>query len=130
MFQNRFRLRKKSEVDHVFRRGKMISGGMVLLKFMPNRVAHVRVAILVGTKISKLAVQRNRIKRRLRESLQPLLLTLPSVDLLVVARTLKIADVHFLELTKECELLLRKLPLVARPALSPVPHTLSIPPAQ
>lgn len=109
MFSDNFRLRKKSDVDHVFRRGKMISGGLLLFKFVPSRVPHARTAVLVGTKISKLAVKRNRIKRRLREAVQPLLPGLPPIDLLVIGRTLKIADVHFSELTKECELLLRKL---------------------
>lgn len=46
---------------------------LLILAWAPNDVDHVRVGFVVSKRVAKLAVQRNRTKRRLGEAVRPLL---------------------------------------------------------
>lgn len=53
----------------------------------PNGRAHARLGLAISRKSATSAVQRNRIKRLVRESFRRHLRELPSVDFVVLART-------------------------------------------
>lgn len=63
-------LRKKKEIEELFKTGRGKKSGFLLLKFMPSADGETKVAVIVSKKISKLAVARNRNKRKVRAALQ------------------------------------------------------------
>ncbi|MBF8280690.1 MAG: ribonuclease P protein component [Candidatus Magasanikbacteria bacterium] len=73
MLSAKFRLRQDKDFTRVFRGGRRASAGLVLITFSPNRLREPRYAVVVGTKVSKRAVVRNRLKRRIREQLRLLI---------------------------------------------------------
>lgn len=102
MFASQFRLRKKEDVDLIFKKGRSVSSPELAFRFLPNSRGHSRIAVLVGTKLAKKAADRNRIRRRLREIARTNFNQIPKgFDLLVVARDLKLRDIDFAELTRK-----------------------------
>lgn len=61
------RLAKDSDIEAVFKRGQTFYSGNLGLRQARNQLAVSRVAIVVSLKVSKKAVERNLLKRRLRE---------------------------------------------------------------
>lgn len=68
MLSSEHRLRKKKDIDAVFKRGKFFREQFLSLKLKKNNLPHSRFAFIVGKKVSKKAVERNKVKRRLREA--------------------------------------------------------------
>ncbi len=66
-FPKEERLRKRRDIDRVFKEGKAFKGGIFNSYVLRNSLGHPRIGIVVGRKFGG-AVQRNRIKRLLRES--------------------------------------------------------------
>lgn len=64
-FQNR--LTKKRDIEAVFRHGNFFSFGDISLKISENKLRETRIGIVVGLKFSKKAIERNRVKRQIRE---------------------------------------------------------------
>ena len=60
------RLRKNSEFDAVYERGKNWAGDFLVLKALPNGLEWNRYGFVTGKRVGK-AVVRNRVKRLLRE---------------------------------------------------------------
>lgn len=61
------RLRKEKDVERVFKTGKSVFDPVCGFKFLPNHLPVSRFAILVGIKVFKSAVKRNRLRRQIRE---------------------------------------------------------------
>jgi len=61
------RLKKKKDFENVFKNGKSIKQDSLYLKYKKNNLEQSRFGIVVGKNYSKKAVERNKIKRRLRE---------------------------------------------------------------
>ncbi len=64
------RLKKKKDFEKVFKLGKGAKLSFIALKFNKNGLKNSRFGFIVSLKVSKKAVVRNRIKRRLRESVK------------------------------------------------------------
>lgn len=67
MLSSKNRLRKKSDIDRIFKSGKTVAGCFIFLKAAKNGLRDNRFAFVVSLKVSKKAVIRNKIKRQLRE---------------------------------------------------------------
>jgi len=80
------RLKNKKDFERVFKQGKGYRGDFLFCKLIINKSKRSRFGIVVTEKVSKKAVIRNRIKRRLREILR---LNLPKIkqgiDVVIVA---------------------------------------------
>ncbi len=63
-------LRKKKDIERVFKQGKGFKQGFLFLKTVKNNLKVNRFAIVVSKKISAKAVIRNKIKRRLRAAVR------------------------------------------------------------
>jgi len=67
MLKKENRLKKKKDFDSVYKKGKTIAGKLVFLKILKNNLDISRFGFIISKKISKKAVIRNKIKRKLRE---------------------------------------------------------------
>lgn len=57
-----------NSLQYVYQHGQLVRGSLLSLKYSPNpRRRHYRTAVVVSRKVSKSAVVRNRIRRRLYE---------------------------------------------------------------
>ena len=61
------RLTKKKDFEGVFEQGKGVKEGCLYQKYKKNNLKHSRFGIIVGKNYSKKAVERNKIRRRIRE---------------------------------------------------------------
>ncbi|TAN05654.1 MAG: ribonuclease P protein component [Rhodanobacteraceae bacterium] len=62
------------------------------LRWTPRSAGACRLGLAVSRKVSKLAVERNRIKRTIRESFRAERDALPALDILVIARASAAGD--------------------------------------
>ncbi len=86
MLPNNVRLRNSRRIGEISKQGRYSHGKLLLIKFLPNDKNSVRIAISVSTKLFPLAVQRNKIKRLIREAVKPHLASLPTTDILIIAK--------------------------------------------
>ncbi len=61
------RLSKLSDIQRVLKNGRYSHAPDFGIKFLQNQKGSTRMTVVVSTKISKKAVARNKIKRRIRE---------------------------------------------------------------
>lgn len=61
------RLKKKKDIKRVLKEGETFKEDFLILKMIKNGLKNSRFAFIISQKISKKAVLRNKIKRRLRE---------------------------------------------------------------
>jgi ribonuclease P protein component len=72
------RLRKGSEFQRVRQQGRSIASRLLILAWVPNEIAQLRIGFVVSKRISKHAVERNYIKRLLSEAIRPILPEIPT----------------------------------------------------
>ena len=83
----KYRLTHKSEIEKVFKKGRIINSNLFMIRFLPNQLVFSRFTIIVSSKISKKSVIRNRIKRRLRETIRLNILKIkPGYDFIVITK--------------------------------------------
>lgn len=67
------RLSKKIDFDRVYKKGKRLKFGPLLVGFLPNNLNCLRLGFVVSKKISNKATRRNYLKRVMRASFSSLL---------------------------------------------------------
>ena len=80
----------------------------VLLLAREKQLEHPRLGLVIGKKSVKLAVERNRIKRQIRESFRHNQDILNGVDIVIVARR-GIADLSNIELRQQFDKMWKRL---------------------
>ncbi len=70
MLAKQNRIRKKKDFDFVFKKGASLKGSFFLTKIAKNKLGISRFGFIVSGKVSKKAVERNKIKRRASESVR------------------------------------------------------------
>ncbi|MDQ5952115.1 MAG: hypothetical protein QG626_242 [Patescibacteria group bacterium] len=73
MFADKNRLRNDKDVERALKSKKSVFDAVAGLKYVANGLPDNRVTVVVGTKVSKLSVDRNRVKRQYREIIRLLL---------------------------------------------------------
>lgn len=73
MLPEKNRLKSQKEIDQLFKDGKAVRNSFLFLKYKENNLKNSRFAFSVGLKYSKKAVERNKMKRVLREATRSLL---------------------------------------------------------
>ena len=72
MFSRQHRFHGYNALNFVYKQGQVIRGQGLSLKYAPNtRQQSYRVAVVVSKKVSKSAVVRNRIRRRVYAAVRP-----------------------------------------------------------
>ncbi len=101
------RLRRNSDFQWVRRNGKSYATPLMVLVFLPNELDYSRFGFVVSKRLGK-AVQRNKIKRRMREATRVRLSRIkPGFDLIFIARP-PITQVEYPGIEQALEGLLRK----------------------
>lgn len=101
MLVSKNRLRKKRDIDNVFKKGKTITGSFIFLRIVKNNLDINRFAFVISTKISKKAVVRNKIRRQLREIIKKdILKTKQGFDFILIAKS-QIINQDFKGIEKE-----------------------------
>jgi ribonuclease P protein component len=78
---------KTKDIQTVYRRGMKAHHPLFRLLALPATQPTSRYAVVVSTKVSKRAVDRNRIKRQVRPILRKTLHNIKPHDLVVIAQT-------------------------------------------
>ena len=105
--QRRSRLLRSADFDRTLRSGRRAASDYLALFVSDNEVGRPRVGLAVSKKLGN-AVVRNRIKRRLRELIRPLVARAKGGrDVVIVARS-RAVDAEFTRLRQEIEMLWAK----------------------
>ena len=107
-FKREARLLKTDEFSSVFNFRKRISGRYLVLHYQYTDLAHARLGLVVGKKVAKRAVDRNYMKRVLREQFRLSQALLPGLDL-VARPQLRFSHAQFAEIEQEFAGLVKKL---------------------
>ena len=102
------RIRRPSDFAALRSSSGRASGRCFHARYRPNAFGHARLGLAISKRVSKRAVERNRIKRLVRESFRRVRGQLPAVDLMVMARE-QAAGVSGALLLVELDQLWRKL---------------------
>jgi len=104
----RLKILKTDEFSSVFSFRKRVAGPYLVIQFQPNQLGYTRMGLVVGKKLSRLAVERNYMKRVLRELFRTHPKALLSVDL-VVRPQKPFNPTNYSEIAQEFVMLLNKL---------------------
>lgn len=67
MLTRKYRITHSVDFDHLFQKGDLRNNPLFYLKFASNNLTYSRFGFVVGVKLFKKAVKRNRVKRLMRE---------------------------------------------------------------
>ena len=111
LFKNR--LKKKTDITNVFKKGTNIAGNFIFLRLAKNGLQDNRFAFVVGLKISKSAVKRNTIKRQLRDILRKNIFKARNgFDFLIITKP-EIINKKYTEIEKELINLFKKSKIIS-----------------
>jgi len=108
MLAKQYCLQKNKDFESVFKNGRIFSDEFLFLKVKKNNLQDSRFGFIIGKKISKKAVVRNKIKRRLREIIRKKLASIESGFDVVIGAKEKIINKDYWEIEKEIGKLLKK----------------------
>src|SRR5574344_1670479 len=101
MLNRSFRLNKNKEFDQVFQAGHSFFVIFLGIKAIKNEATANKFGVLVGLKVSKLAVKRNLVKRRIKAVLQKENKNLKQGYNIVVITKPEIVDYNYQEIKEE-----------------------------
>jgi ribonuclease P protein component len=81
------RLRRAAEFRQLYASGRRLGSELFTAVVRPNQLATARLGMSVAARSVRRAVDRNRVRRVIRESFRARALALPSVDIVVGARS-------------------------------------------
>ncbi|MBT4856620.1 ribonuclease P protein component [Candidatus Uhrbacteria bacterium] len=85
MFEQKNRLRHEKDVKLTLKKGRSVFDSVCGVKFRPNGGTDSRFAVVVGIKVHKSAVKRNRVRRQYREIIRTNLTGIkPGMDVMLL----------------------------------------------
>ena len=109
--KRKYRLRRNSDFQQVRRLGKSYASPIMVLAFLRNELDYSRFGFVVSKRLGK-AFRRNKIKRRMRESIRLRMGEIkPGFDLVLVARK-QIGQATYTEISLSLEGLLKRADLL------------------
>ena len=105
--RRKYRLRRNNDFQQVRQHGKFNASPLMVLAFLRNELDHSRFGFVVSKRLGK-AVQRNKIKRRMREATRLRIPQIkPGFDLVLIARQ-PIREANYTEIEQSLQHLLKK----------------------
>lgn len=115
MLPKLYRLTAEKDFARIFSKGRAFQGRGLTVKAVRNGLEGTRVGFVVSTKISKRAVVRNKIKRRMREIVgKRTAKLLAGVDIVFLAKTESIT-MPFVDVERSIDDVLGRAGLYKRP---------------
>jgi len=113
MISRKNRFHGRASIQRLYKNGQLARCGSLSLRYAPNpRRTQYRLAVVVSRKVSKSAVVRNRIRRRLYENVRILSTSLSApYDLSIIVYDESIAEKPVDELAEEVAKLFKKAKL-------------------
>ena len=112
MLPRKYKLKKDNDFKKVFKQGKNYQGDFIKIKVLKNDLEFSRFGLIVGLKISKKAIERNRIRRRLEEIVRLKLKQIkPGFDIVVLVNQ-EITEKNYQAIEKTSINLFRKANLI------------------
>lgn len=108
MLDKQNRITRKKDIERILKKGKSFKEDFLILKTKKNDLNTFRFGFIVSQKVSKKAVVRNKIKRRLREAIKLMAKQLePGNDNLLIVLPGE-AEKKFQDIQKTIEKLLKR----------------------
>lgn len=85
-YSKELRLTKRNDFLRIKAEGERLYSRNLIIYYLPNSLNHPRLGVTVSKKVSKKAVIRNKIKRRMREIFRINQHNLSSTDILIIAK--------------------------------------------
>jgi ribonuclease P protein component len=113
MLSARYRLRRRQAFDQIYQQGRRQSGSVLSITCLPrpegsSSSQSSQLAVVVSKKVSRHAVGRNRIKRRLRAVIREVLPDLEPGYWIIISARPSCADRSYPDLKVELQRLLKK----------------------
>jgi ribonuclease P protein component len=70
VLKKKCRLTKNKDFKEILRNGRLVAQAILVLRYLTNNSLQTKIGFVVSGKVSKKAVARNLIKRRLREAVK------------------------------------------------------------
>ncbi|HRK40558.1 MAG TPA: ribonuclease P protein component [Candidatus Saccharibacteria bacterium] len=124
MLSQKYRFHGHGSLRYLYRNGGTVRNRSLLLKYVENKHrANSRIAVVVGKKVAKSAVTRNRIRRRVFEIIRHHLPNIKSHhDLSLTVFTAEFATLPFKDLEQDVITLLSQAHLYTKPQPTSVPE--------
>jgi ribonuclease P protein component len=108
-----YSLRRNKEFRYVYKRGRSVSDKNLMLIYVVTKTPHLKVGFSVSKKLGN-SVQRNKLKRRMKEAFFSLLGGVSQNCLLVFVPRETARDAEFSDILFSVDNLLKKAGLLAR----------------
>lgn len=110
MLNKKYRFHSRGGVQYVYQKGKTIRKPLGSLVFVKNERGFTRFAVVVSKKVLKTAVDRNRVRRRVYETIRQNFTKLPqSHDYIFIIHDKKVKDIPYSELEEFIASLIREM---------------------
>lgn len=80
------RISRQKDFDKIFRSGKLWQNDLFVLRSLDNGLKQARLAAVVSNKISKKAVKRNKLRRRIKEIVRQEAGAAGGIDFIFIAK--------------------------------------------
>jgi len=108
-----YSLRRNKEFRYVYRKGKSVSDGSMVLIYVPTRMPRLRVGFSISKKVGN-SVQRNLMKRRMKEAFFSMFGSVSQKCLLVFVPRDSARDLSFVQIHASMGRLLRRAGLMEK----------------
>lgn len=101
MLPKKLRITNERDFKRVYQKGSFFSVNLFSLNYLPNKMPHTRLGVVITKKVAAKSVERNLLKRRFREAARKIYTEIPSgFDVIIVIKE-KAKGVKFEEIEKE-----------------------------
>lgn len=112
MLAQKNRFHRRNHVKYVYSKGRSIRSDSLTLKYLTEQKhQNYRAGVVVSKKVSKSAVKRNRIRRRIYEIIRTTPGIRNDVDILITVFSVDVASMPATELTEKVRKLITKAEL-------------------
>ena len=108
-----YSLRRNKEFRYVYRRGKSVSDSQIGLVYVATKTPHLKVGFSVSKKVGN-SVERNRLKRRMKEAFFSMLDNISPCCLLIFTPREQAKSMEYTEIISSMSKLLKRAGLMGK----------------